>query len=140
MLYLSRFFLDYCVGYLRVLRLVLAKSNLVLFERYFRDLLVDLRRYRYGRPKWFASMLSRLDLQLDLVVLLDASADSILRRNPNCRMKGSNDNETPGQELGFKCTKPVFVKTNVDIDESVSAPAASVTEYMKWRCDERFRG
>jgi hypothetical protein len=42
MLYLSAFFPDYFVGYLLVMRLLLAKFNSVRFDRYFRELLVDL--------------------------------------------------------------------------------------------------
>src|ERR1017187_7994795 len=42
--------LDYWFGYLTKIRPALARSNLVVFDRYFYDLLVDRRRYRYGGP------------------------------------------------------------------------------------------
>ena len=74
-------FLDYWLGYLLVLRPLLARSGLIVFDRYFQDLLVDPLRYRYGGPTWFARLLSRFVPPPDLVFLvLDAEEEVILSR------------------------------------------------------------
>ena len=140
MLYLSGFFLDYYVGYLLVIRRLLAKSNLVIFDRYFHDVLVDPQRYRYGAPKWFAEMLSRLVPQPDLVILLDADTGLILGRKSELPREEIERQRLAYRELQFSGAKTAFLKTNGDVDKSVSVAAASVAEYMKRRFDDRFDG
>lgn len=55
-------------------------ATLRLWDRYFHDLLVDTKRYRYGGPTWFARLVSRLVPQPDLWILLDAPAEVIQAR------------------------------------------------------------
>ena len=43
-------FADYWLGYLVLTRPLVARSGLVVFDRYFHDILIDSRRYRYGGP------------------------------------------------------------------------------------------
>lgn len=54
--------------------------TLVIWDRYYYDVLVDPRRYRYGASMVFARFVSRLIPKLDLVILLDASADVLQQR------------------------------------------------------------
>jgi thymidylate kinase len=140
MLYLSAFFLDYYAGYLLVIRRLLAKSNLVLFDRYFHDVLVDPRRYRYGGPKRFAKMLSHLVPQPDLVILLDANAELILERKSELPCEEIERQRKAYRDLRFKHAKSICVKTDVAVDETVCRASAAVAVYMKGRFDERFRG
>jgi thymidylate kinase len=55
-------------------------STLIVFDRYFHDLLVDPRRYRYGAPIWLARCIARLVPSPDLWVLLDAPPEVIRSR------------------------------------------------------------
>jgi thymidylate kinase len=50
----------------------LMRSTFVGFDRYFHDLLVDPRRYRYGGPRWLAKLTSAAVPTPDLWILLDA--------------------------------------------------------------------
>ena len=63
---------DYIVGYYLTIRPALARSTLVLFDRYLVDALIDPRRYRYGGPRWALEALWWAIPKPDLVVLLDA--------------------------------------------------------------------
>ena len=62
------------------LRLALARSTLVLYDRHFVDILVDAKRYRYGGPAWTLHLLWHLIPKPDLVVLLDASPEVLQAR------------------------------------------------------------
>jgi thymidylate kinase len=62
------------------LRLDLARSSLVLYDRHFVDILVDPKRYRYGGPNWLLHLIWRLSPKPDLVVLLDAPAEVLQAR------------------------------------------------------------
>ena len=72
--------LDYWLGYLFCIRPALARAGLVVFDRYFQDLLADPKRYRYGGPAWLVRAVSRLIADPDLVLILDAPEDVVIAR------------------------------------------------------------
>jgi thymidylate kinase len=71
---------DYWLGYWLIVRPLLARSGLVIFDRYGYDLVIDPKRYRYGGPLWAARLLRRLIPTPDLVFSLDAPANVVLSR------------------------------------------------------------
>ncbi len=73
--------LDYWLGYLVVKHRVV-RSGLVLFDRYFYDLMVDTKRYRYSGGRWLPRMLSTVIPSPDLVFVLDAPARVMWERKP----------------------------------------------------------
>jgi hypothetical protein len=62
------------------LRIALARSTLVLYDRHFVDVLVDPARYRYGGPMWLMRLVWRLIPRPDLILLLDAPAEVLQAR------------------------------------------------------------
>lgn len=54
--------------------------KLIIFDRYYHDLLVDPVRYRYSGPMWLARWVGNLIPRPDLWILLDAPADVIHSR------------------------------------------------------------
>jgi thymidylate kinase len=50
-------------------------KELLICDRYYHDLLVDPKRYRYGGPLWAARLIGMLMPQPNLWILLDASAE-----------------------------------------------------------------
>lgn len=71
---------DYQLGYCAYVRTRTTRSSLVVFDRYFDDMLVDPRRYRYGGPTWVLRLLRKVVPQPDLQIVLDAPVDVILSR------------------------------------------------------------
>ena len=55
-------------------------SKLIIFDRYYHDLLVDPVRYRYGGPMWLARFVGNLVPRPDVWILLDAPAEVIHSR------------------------------------------------------------
>lgn len=77
MLYL---FADYWLGYLSSVRTATMRTKLVLFDRYFYDILVDPRRILYGGPGWLPRMLAKLVPRPDMIVLLNAAPEVLWSR------------------------------------------------------------
>ena len=77
---LAYLWLDYVLGYWLVLVHDLAKDGMVIFDRYYDDLLVDPRRYRYGGPMWLARLVSHLIPRPHLAILFDAPPNVIHTR------------------------------------------------------------
>ena len=71
---------DYVLGYYLCVRPLLVRSTLVVFDRYYLDLLIDARRFRYGGPRWLARLVAALIPMPDLLLVLDAPADVLQAR------------------------------------------------------------
>jgi thymidylate kinase len=56
------------------------KNVLLICDRYYHDLLVDPKRYRYGGPQWAAKLVGKLIPQPRLWVLLDAPTEVLRAR------------------------------------------------------------
>jgi len=56
------------------------KETLLICDRYYHDLLVDSKRYRYGGPRWAAELIGKLIPKPGLWVLLDAPAQVLQAR------------------------------------------------------------
>jgi len=72
--------LDYTVGFLISVHWKKIFSTLVIFDRYFHDILIDPLRFRYGGPSWLAALLVRAIPKPDAVLFLNVPADIIQRR------------------------------------------------------------
>jgi thymidylate kinase len=72
--------LDCSLGYLLRVRPRLACSSLVLFDRYFPDLLADPLRYRHGGPTALTRLVSRLVPRPDLTLVLDVPIERLRER------------------------------------------------------------
>lgn len=72
---------DFNFGYLICTLPALARSEAVIFDRYFHDILIDPRRYRYAGPMWLPDILNRLiPPRKAIFVILDADEETILSR------------------------------------------------------------
>jgi thymidylate kinase len=138
MAYLSVFFADCWAGYLFVIKPRLVRAGFVQFDRYFHDVLVDPRRYRYGGPKWFAKLLCRLLPEPDLVILLDANEDLILTRKTELTRAEIQRQRQAYAELRFQRAKEVYIRTDDGIHSTLEASATAVAEFMKERFDKRI--
>jgi thymidylate kinase len=54
--------------------------TLVIWDRYYHDILVDPRRYRYGAPMWVAHLIHKTIPKPDLIILFDAPAHVVQHR------------------------------------------------------------
>lgn len=80
---------QYNMGFFKV-RLQLIKSTLVVFDRYFEDLLVDNLRFRYGAPNFFAKIALIFIPKPKLYIFLDASGEIIYKRKQELSVEEIN--------------------------------------------------
>jgi thymidylate kinase len=74
------YFLDYVIGYFVKVRPSLVKGDLVIFDRYFYDFIVDPLRSRVNLPKFIPMVLMKFIPKPTLIVFLDNDATTILQR------------------------------------------------------------
>ena len=53
------FIADYCLGYVFQIYPQLVRSTFVVFDRYYHDLLVDSKRFRYGGSMWLPKLIGK---------------------------------------------------------------------------------
>jgi thymidylate kinase len=71
---------DYIGGYLLRVKPLLMRTTLVIFDRYYYDVLIDSRRFRYGGPRWLLKLVAKLIPKPDLIILLNAPAEVLWAR------------------------------------------------------------
>jgi len=74
---LGMLFYDWWLASLTVLLHARAKISVVICDRYYNDLLVDTRRYRYGGPKWLAKLVFKFMPRPNLVFILVGTPEII---------------------------------------------------------------
>jgi len=80
---------DYLIGYFVRIRRILQRRELVVFDRYFTDIICDSRRSRIYLPHKFLYWFGRLFIpSLDYNILLTANAETILLRKQELDSKG----------------------------------------------------
>jgi thymidylate kinase len=139
MAYLFAFFMDYWVGYVFAIRPSLTRSNFVLFDRYFHDVVVDPRRCRYGGPPWFSKLLSHLVPEPDLVILLDAGGPSIFSRKEELLVAEIERQREAYQHLQFRRTQKIVIDTDQGIEHTIQSASGAVAEFMRQRLGVRMR-
>jgi len=87
----------------------LIQSTLVLFDRYYDDVLVDPRRYRYGGPRWLVWLTRRLVASPDLYLVLDASEDHVLQRKSELSREELSRQRQGYQRLAMSLPAAVLV-------------------------------
>lgn len=91
------------------------RFTVVVFDRYFHDLLVDPTRYRYGGPTWLARRVAKLVPQPDLWVILDAPAATLQARKQEVSFE-----ETARQRAAYLSLARELPNAHVvDVDRSV---------------------
>jgi hypothetical protein len=108
-----------------------------VFDRYFHDLLVDPRRYRYGGPKWLPQFFSRLVPLPDLVLVLDAGEQVIFARKGEVRTAEVRRQREAYRQLNFGCTPTVFVNTEQSLDRTLYDSTRALAEIMAQRFYQR---
>jgi thymidylate kinase len=136
---LSACFFDYWFGYLFVIRPLLSKSCFVIFDRYFHDVLVDPKRYRYGGPQWFSQFLARLVPEPDMVMFLDSDPETVLTRKTELPVSEVRRQLEAYRGLQFQHAKEVVVRTDAGIRPTLRASASAVAEFLEQRLERRMR-
>jgi thymidylate kinase len=132
-------FVDYHVGYYIRIRPQLVRSTLVLFDRYYPDLLVDPVRYRYGGPRRLAAALWWVLPKPDLIIALDAPAELLQQRKHEVSLA-----ETERQRLAFRALVATMPNGHVvDAVQPLDAVIGDVTkillDHLARRTQQRLR-
>ena len=129
---------DHQLGYWLKIRPVLARSGLVLFERFFLDRLVDARRYRYGGPQWLVRALCRLVPQPELLLVLDAPEDVILSRKQEISAEAVRRQRPLYRSLLRDARAGCLIDAARAPEEVLRQAVRAATDYLAARFERRY--
>ncbi len=131
LLKLAYYWLDYTLGYWLRIRPALVRSTLVLFDRYYDDLLVDPKRYRYGGPMWAARWLRRFIPRPDLWLILDVPEDEILRRKQEVPLEEMRRQRNGYRSLAAELQNAVYLNGSQPPEMVAAQARKAILEFLQ---------
>jgi thymidylate kinase len=129
---------DYWYGYAAVIRPALPNSTLILFDRYYPDVLVDPVRYRLpASTLWFAKLLARLVPLPDLCILLDVPAEVLQQRKPEVTCEESRRQRLAYLQMFHSLPNAFIVDAACSLDDVTQQMKAVIVEAMANRTPDR---
>ena len=129
---------DYTLGYYLKIRPALARSTLVLFDRYLVDALVDPRRYRYGGPRSVLHLVWSVIPKPDLVILLDAPTEVLRARKQEVSLRETERQRHAYRECVAMLPNGHVVDAAQPLDRVVAAVGTVVLGFLTSRTLRRL--
>lgn len=131
-------FADYWYGYAAVVRPALLNSTLVLFDRYYHDVLVDPERYRLpASTLWFAKLLARFIPAPDLHILLDVPAEILQQRKPEVTCEESHRQRMAYREMFQSMPNAFIIDAARPLDEVAEQMKSEILDALANRAHDR---
>ncbi|MBN2570116.1 MAG: thymidylate kinase-like protein [Deltaproteobacteria bacterium] len=138
LLKLGHFSLDYVIGYFAKIYPKLVRSTLVLFDRYYHDIIVDPRRYRYGGPMGLARLVGKIIPKPDLFILLDAPPEVLQSRKKEVPFEETARQREAYLDLIRRMKNGVVVDASRPLDDVIAEVTGVILAFMAKRTRERF--
>lgn len=134
---LAYLLLDYILGYMLRVWPLACGSTLVAFDRYFHDMLVDPKRYRYGGSLRLARWVARCVPPPDLWVLLDAPAPLLQARKSEVSLEESERQRRDYLEFIGTRRVAAVVDASPRLDRVAADVERSVLDFLVRRLEMR---
>jgi thymidylate kinase len=135
---LGFWWVDYTVGYFAAVFPCLLRSSLVVFDRYYHDLLVDQRRYRYGGPLGLARFVEWFIPQPDLVIVLDALPEVLQARKQDVTFAETVRQREAYLKLVRRLPNGYVVDASRPLDEVATKTEWIILDYLAERTARRL--
>ena len=136
---LAYFAADYILGSVWKVLPLKIRSNLVVFDRYYHDLLVDPKRYRYSAPRWLSRLVSKFMPTPDLFIVLDAPAGLIQLRKKEVPQAETERQRRAYLEFSDSRGDCLVLDTSKPLEFTIHEGCKAILEYMQIRELKRQR-
>lgn len=124
---------DYILGYLFKLYPKLVRSTMIVFDRYYDDILVDSARYRYGGPSILAELIHYFIPKPDLILTLDVSEEMILTRKQEVGKEELIRQRKSYRELAAKLPNAVILDSDQNPEKLADDASEIIIDYLHKR-------
>ena len=131
--------LIYILGWLTRVYPAKIKKSLISFDRFYHDLLVDPRRYRFKNPKKIAFLIEKVIPKPDLFIYLDLPAEIAHRRKPEIPIEEAKALRNKYLCLAHKQGDQAhIVDASEPLDQVVSEVEGIILDYIQKRTISRL--
>jgi thymidylate kinase len=134
---LAFYWTEYLLGYALRLRPALSRSTLIFADRYFDDLLVDARRYRYGGPAWLPRLMRNFVPQPDLWLFVEVPETQLLQRKQEVSLEESRRQRTEYRELAGELRNAVVLDGSAEPAGVVAQASEVCLDFLSSRYKSR---
>ena len=127
------YLVEYVLGYVALLVPRLVRSTLVIFDRYYDDLLADPRRYRYGGPEWLLLLIRAVIPRPDLFLILDAPEDRVLARKQEVSLQELKRQRQAYRKLAAQLPNAILLDGTLPIEQLAHHAGETVLDYLQER-------
>lgn len=131
-------FADYWIGYFRSVRTASVRTKLVLFDRYFYDILVDPKRVRYGGHQWLLKSLARIVPSPEMVLLLNAPPSVLWARKQEVSFDEVVRQQKQFARIAETIAQAVVIDSAQPASDVVKQARSAIVEYFSRRTHNRL--
>lgn len=136
---IAMFLADYWISWLAVIQPAKDRSTLIIFDRYYHDMLVDCRRYRLPESFPLARWAAHLVPHPDLWMVLSAPAEELVERKGEISHTVARQLSAAYSEFAGRLHNSVVIDSRRPLEATLEAAAAEVRRRLERRSDARLR-
>lgn len=140
LLKLAYYISEYIAGYHLRVRVMASQNRLVIFDRYYHDIVVDPRRYRFGAPLWIVRALGRFVPQPDCTIVLDADTDTLHSRKTEVSRQEALRQRIAYQALAESLPNSEVVDAARPVADVVASVNAIILNGLTQKASARLHG
>ena len=121
---------EFVLGYWFKIYPLKVKSHLVLFDRYFIDILADPLRYRIKLNRFFIKVFHYIIPQPDLWIIIDLPSDVLLKRKQELTFEMAEKLRYEYLNLHHFLPNSIVISNDQEINSTVAKASAFILNYM----------
>ena len=125
---------DYIFGYvIKVYPVIVKKSSIWIFDRYYYDYMIDPKRARLSLPSWIINSMNLLIPKPDLILCFGANPKVIFDRKPELPLAEIEKQVNKLRIFAKNNNNAVWIDTEKSIEESTNEAFITILEKMSNR-------
>ena len=125
--------IDFILGYHILVRKRCIQKQLVVFDRYYYDYFVDMKRYRYSLPKWMPKLFAKTIPTPDLIFILDGTAKVLYERKKELPIDEIQRQITEYRNIKSRYKNAILVNVDNSLDDVVDDVTRQIIQFKKER-------
>lgn len=124
---------DYILGYNLLVRKMNIQKQLVVFDRYYYDYFVDIRRYRYSFPSWIPKVFAWSIPTPDTIFILEGTPQTLYNRKKELPLAEIERQVRAYHRIAAMYKNAVII----NVDEPLDKVVAKITHIILFRKAQR---
>jgi thymidylate kinase len=132
------YWFDYFFGWWLIVWPKRVRSKLIVFDRYYYDMVVDPKRCRYGGPMWLVKQIGKFIVKPDMVIYLDVPPEILQERKKDVTFEESKRQREEYRKLMTGLNNSVVIDGTQPLDGVVADVNKAVLDFMTRRMEKRL--